>query len=94
MSAVIQKSDKLGIWRTNRKSIVGDGFPVPPHTSLGIPGDGKPVPYEWMTINSPKFDGDSHEVVRYFIAMTVLFGAPTSLAKFQFVALLRKSISK
>ena len=35
--------------------------------------DGKPVPYEWMTINSPKFDGDSHEVVRYFIAMTLEF---------------------
>ena len=39
---------------------VGDGLPVPPHTHLRIPGDGKPVPYEWMTINSPKFGGDSH----------------------------------
>ena len=38
---------------------VGDGFPVPPHTSFRMSRDGKPVPYEWMTINSPKFDGDS-----------------------------------
>ena len=28
---------------------VGDGFPVPPHTCLRIPRDGKPVPYEQMT---------------------------------------------
>ena len=25
---------QIGICRANRKSIVGDGFPVPPHTSL------------------------------------------------------------
>ena len=34
------------MWRTNRKGIVGDGFPVPPHTRLRILWDGKPVPYE------------------------------------------------
>ena len=49
-------TQQIGIWRTNRKSIVGDGFPVPPQTSLWIPGDGKPVPYERMTRNSQKFD--------------------------------------
>ena len=34
------------MWRTNRKGIVGDGFPVLPHTRLRILWDGKPVPYE------------------------------------------------
>ena len=29
--------------------------------------DGKPVPYEWMTMNSPKFDGDSRASVRCFL---------------------------
>ena len=27
-------------------------------------------PYKWMTIGGQKKDGDCHEVVRYFIAMT------------------------
>ena len=27
-------------------------------------------PYKWMTIGGQKKDGDCHEVMRYFIAMT------------------------
>ena len=47
--------------------------------------DGKPVPYEWMTINSPKFYGDSHESSAHWFGMTVLFDARSFLDKFQFV---------
>ena len=39
-------TDQLGIRRANENGIVGDGFPVPPHTHLQIQWDGKPVPYE------------------------------------------------
>ena len=42
-------------------------------------------PYKWMTIGGQKKDGDCHEVVRYFIAMT---GNSTNS---QFVVLLRKA---
>ena len=34
-----------------------------------------------MTIGRTEFDGDSHTSVCYFLGMTVLFGARTSLFK-------------
>ena len=43
-------------------------------------------PYEWMTIDSPKFDGDSHTRKENWFGMTVLFDALTSPAKYQFTA--------
>ena len=69
---------KIGIWRADRNGSVGDGFPVPPHTSFQIPGDGKPVPYEWMTIDSPKFDGDSHTRKADWFGMTRSDGTKNS----------------
>ena len=65
-----QKTDKLEFGGPTVKASLGTGFPSHPFKSLNSGGREKPVPYEWMTRNSPKFDEDSHEVVRYFIAMT------------------------
>ena len=44
-----------------------------------------------MTIGCPEFDGDSHESSAHWFGMTVLFGARTSLFKFQFVSVLTKA---
>ena len=45
---------QIGIWRANQNGIVGDGFPVPPHTRLRIQWDGKPVPYEENRYRGPR----------------------------------------
>ena len=44
-----------------------------------------------MTMGRLEFDGDSHESSAHWFGMTVLFGARTSLFKFQFVCLLNKT---
>ena len=42
-------------------------------------------PYEWMTIGCLEFDGDSHEVLRYFLGMTRFDGTPNSNLSVSFV---------
>ena len=37
-----------------------------------------------MTMGSPKFDGDSHASVRYFLGMTMLFDATVSYTNSNF----------
>ena len=64
-----QKTDKLEFGGPAEKHRRGRVSRPPEFRDLNG-RDGKPVPYEWMTINSPKFDEDSHKVVRCFIAMT------------------------
>ena len=60
--------------------------PVRRTTSRGrIPENGTKT-MVCMTISCLEFDGDSHESSAHWFGMTVLFGARTSLFKFQFVA--------